>query len=219
MLSETLQAVRTLLRGERLSTSGRYVTLDGVALEVPPDVVPLVSAGVRGPKSLRISGRDADGTIMADFINPAYLRWAREQIAEGATSELTPESTSESTPASAHRVTVFATSAIGLDGDEMRRAVTPLLAGVCADAPLSLRMAPFFDELAEQAGRSSWEDAVGAMPVEWWHDIAAVGTPDDAAEYLSRLGSAGADAVAMFPSFVDAINDVRRTGELLLKSR
>lgn len=199
MLTETLSAVRRLLAGERVTVDGRYVTLDDVALAVPPSQAPPVSAGVRGPKSLATSGQHADGTIMADFVNPTYLNWARDQIATGA---------AEGNRGQDHRITVFATMAIGPDGDEMRAAVTPFLSEICADAPLSLRMAPFFEELSRRAERSSWAEAVGAMPAEWWHDIAAVGTPDDAAEYLSRVEAAGADAVALFPNPMDPIGDL-----------
>ncbi|MGI9598790.1 MAG: LLM class flavin-dependent oxidoreductase [Acidimicrobiales bacterium] len=209
MLSETLSSVRSLLAGERLTVSGRYVTLDDVKLEVPPSPVPKVSAGVRGPKSLAIAGRHADGTIMADFVNPAYLDWAGRQIADGIDGV---------DDVDGHRITVFATMAIGPDGDEMRAAVAPFLAEICAEAPLSLRMAPFFDELAQRADGSSWLEAVSAMPVEWWHDIAAVGTPDDAAEYLGRLERSGADAVALFPNPVDPIGDLTQAIEHLRRA-
>ena len=210
MMDETVDAVRRLLRGERLSVEGRYVTLDDVALDQPPEVVPPISVGVRGPKSLTLSGASADGTILADFVNPTYLTWAREQIATGKATRTAPDSAKDD-----HRITVFATAAIGSDAAAMRAAVTPHFASVCADAPLSLRMAPFFDELCEQASRSSWEEAIGAMPQEWWHDIAAVGTPDDAAEYLRRMETAGADVVALFPDFMDPIESVKATARAL----
>lgn len=211
MLEETLETVRALIHGKEVTRTGRYVTLDRVALEVPPEVVPPLSAGVRGPKSLAVSGRHADGTILADFVNPTYLRWARDRIAAGGGQDAVT-----GPGAADHRVTVFASSAIGPDGAEMRRAVTPFLAEVCADAPLSLRMAPFFDELSAAAESTSWAEAVAAMPVQWWHDIAPVGTPDDAAEYLTRMAAAGADAVAVFPSFVAPVADVAASAPHLL---
>ncbi|MGH1490357.1 MAG: LLM class flavin-dependent oxidoreductase [Acidimicrobiales bacterium] len=199
MLSETLTAVRRLLAGERVTIDGTYVSLDDVELDATPDPVPLVSAGVRGPKSLRIAGQCADGTIMADFVSPTYLRWANQQIAAEAD----------------HRITVFATMAIDADGAAMRQAMTPVLAQVCAEEHISLTMAPFYEELAEKAAKSSWETAVGAMPAEWWNQIAAVGTPDDAAQYLAGLEAAGAHAVAFFPNPAEPIADLRRSIEYL----
>lgn len=216
VLDETLVAVRRLLDGQRVTCDGRYVKLDDVALEVPSSPVPMVSAGVRGPKSLQVSGREADGTILADFVNPTYLRWAREQIAAGAEqSSRGPDPVGSGS--GAHRVTVFASQAIGPDGDEMRQAVAPFLAEVCADAPLSLRMAPFYEELAQRAERTTWLEAVAAMPAAWWSMIAAVGTPDDAARYLQGLEEAGADAVALFPNPMDPIADLERTASLFLQ--
>lgn len=69
-LRETLSAVRRLLAGERITVDGKHVRLDDVGLEFPPAVVPPVLAGVRGPKSLAISGAEADGTILAEPASP-----------------------------------------------------------------------------------------------------------------------------------------------------
>ncbi|GAB3007960.1 LLM class flavin-dependent oxidoreductase [Amycolatopsis acidiphila] len=68
-LEETLSAVRRLLAGERVSTTGRHVRLDDLVLEFPPAVVPPVYAGVRGLKSLAVGGKHADGTIPGEPSN------------------------------------------------------------------------------------------------------------------------------------------------------
>ena len=52
LLEEYAGALRRLLGGERVSVAGRYVTLDGVALDWPPDIVPPLMLGGAGPKSL-----------------------------------------------------------------------------------------------------------------------------------------------------------------------
>jgi 5,10-methylenetetrahydromethanopterin reductase len=83
MLEETVAAVRALLAGEEVSTEGRYVKLDGVRLDHPPAEVPPVSTGVRRQKSLALSGRVADGTILSEPASVPYVEWALEQI--GAT--------------------------------------------------------------------------------------------------------------------------------------
>ncbi len=49
LLREHLDAMRALLAGERVTTEGRYVRLDGVALVWPPASAPAVYAGARGP--------------------------------------------------------------------------------------------------------------------------------------------------------------------------
>src|SRR5207245_782678 len=64
LLREYLTALRALLRGERVRVRGRYVSLDGVALDWPPSAAPPVLAGATGPRSLRLCGEAADGTIL-----------------------------------------------------------------------------------------------------------------------------------------------------------
>lgn len=200
-LDETITAVKSLLAGDTVTTDGRYVTLNDVALEPAPSTVPLVSAGVRGPKSLALSGRVADGTIMADFISADYIRWAREHIA-----------------ADDHRITVFASLAVAPESDaaSARQGMGYYLAEVAPTAPISLRMAPFWDELEQMAANSSWEEATQAMPAEWWPMIAPVGSFDDAAAYAQSVIEAGADAIAFFPSIFDPLADAELAGRELL---
>ena len=99
LLAETIEAVRSLLAGELVSMQGRYVRLDQVRLEFPPDNVPLVSAGVTGPKSLRVSGAFADGTILSEGNGPAEIERARTLIDQGR---------ADAGRTDHHRLTVFA---------------------------------------------------------------------------------------------------------------
>ncbi|WBU37317.1 LLM class flavin-dependent oxidoreductase [Homoserinibacter sp. YIM 151385] len=64
LLREHAAALRALLDGERVTTDGRYVKLDDVALEWPPvERVPLwIGAG--GPKSLALIGELGDGLLI-----------------------------------------------------------------------------------------------------------------------------------------------------------
>jgi alkanesulfonate monooxygenase SsuD/methylene tetrahydromethanopterin reductase-like flavin-dependent oxidoreductase (luciferase family) len=63
LLREHLSALRALLDGHEVTTSGRYAKLDRVKLEWPPLSSPQLLAGATGPLSLRLSGELADGTI------------------------------------------------------------------------------------------------------------------------------------------------------------
>jgi alkanesulfonate monooxygenase SsuD/methylene tetrahydromethanopterin reductase-like flavin-dependent oxidoreductase (luciferase family) len=101
LLEETVVAVRALLAGEEVKVEGRYVRLDGVELYHPPEEVPPIYTGVRRARSLALSGRVADGTILSEPSTPRYVEWAREQIA--ATRP--------------HRLTVYAWLGMGDDRD------------------------------------------------------------------------------------------------------
>ncbi|MDL2077136.1 LLM class flavin-dependent oxidoreductase [Streptomyces sp. GXMU-J15] len=83
LLREHLHALRALLRGEQVSTQGRYVRLDGVALDWPPAHPVPVLAGVTGPRSLRLSGEAADGTLLTASHSVDQVRQAKELIQQG----------------------------------------------------------------------------------------------------------------------------------------
>lgn len=86
-LGETTTAVRDLLAGRTVDMRGAHVQLDEVALDHPPaqERAPLVSLGVTGPKSLALSGRVADGTILVETTSPAKVTESMGHIARGQT--------------------------------------------------------------------------------------------------------------------------------------
>lgn len=114
LLGETITTVRRLLAGESVTVSGRYVQLDGVRLEFPPDRVPPVLAGVTGPKSLRLSGAVADGTVISEGHGPEEVMRARQLTSEGAR---------DAGRTGPHHLTVFAAFYIG--GPDGLREPTP----------------------------------------------------------------------------------------------
>ncbi|MEU4559185.1 LLM class flavin-dependent oxidoreductase [Actinoplanes sp. NPDC023936] len=83
LLEETILAVRGLLNGETVTLHGREVHIDGVKLVHPPAVAPPIVTGVVGPRSLELSGRVADGTIIPEGKGPAEVAEALELIRRG----------------------------------------------------------------------------------------------------------------------------------------
>ncbi|MFF7732891.1 LLM class flavin-dependent oxidoreductase [Streptomyces sp. NPDC007984] len=85
LLREHLVTLRALLAGERVTVDGRYVKLDDVALDWPPDPARYsgVLAGATGPRSLRLTGEAADGTILTASTNAEGVRQARRLVEEG----------------------------------------------------------------------------------------------------------------------------------------
>jgi len=80
LLREYLGALRPLLHGERVTANGRYVRLDDVALGWPPVPPPAVFSAAAGPRTLRLSGELADGTVLDSSVTLAGLREARRLI-------------------------------------------------------------------------------------------------------------------------------------------
>ena len=76
LLREWVTAVRALLAGQTVSTSGQYVQLDKVALDWPPQAVPPLLVGARGPKTIALGGELADGLILDVPIDTDGVRQA-----------------------------------------------------------------------------------------------------------------------------------------------
>lgn len=83
LMREYSTALRALLAGERVTTSGRYVSLDDVALDWPPARPVRVPVAATGPKSLRLAGEVGDGVVLEDSVGLPGLPAALERIAEG----------------------------------------------------------------------------------------------------------------------------------------
>jgi alkanesulfonate monooxygenase SsuD/methylene tetrahydromethanopterin reductase-like flavin-dependent oxidoreductase (luciferase family) len=83
LLREHTAAVRDLLHGHRVDVDGRYVHLDGVALEWPPVQPPPLLLGARGPKTLRLAGESADGVILDAAPTPDDVRAACVEVEAG----------------------------------------------------------------------------------------------------------------------------------------
>ncbi len=86
LLAEQLAALRALLSGAEVTTTGRYVRLDRVRLGWPPAPGEKVMAGGFGPRTLELSARESDGLLMAAALGPAdfgvSLRTARTAAPE-----------------------------------------------------------------------------------------------------------------------------------------
>jgi len=105
LLREHLMALKALLAGSTVTVNGRYVRLDGVALDWPPLAAAPVFAGATGPKTLALSGELADGTVLTGGTSPAEVRAARELIGSAS-----------------HQVVVYLQAATGAGAEVRMRA-------------------------------------------------------------------------------------------------
>ncbi|WP_327005518.1 LLM class flavin-dependent oxidoreductase [Dactylosporangium sp. NBC_01737] len=180
LLREYVTALRGLLGGERLNVQGRYVRLDGVALDWPPTEAsveaagtgaagteagagalqrgvlnPGVLVGAVGPKTLRLAGEVADGTILSGGTDVDGVRAARGLIDEGR------QAAGRSGP---HPVVVYLHAATG-DGAAERMA----------------------------AERVRWGYHDG-------QDVSVAGDAHAVADAVNRWADAGADTVVLQPT-------------------
>ncbi|MEU1874609.1 MULTISPECIES: LLM class flavin-dependent oxidoreductase [unclassified Streptomyces] len=124
LLREYLVALRALLGGERVTSKGRYVRLDDVALDWPPEQAVEVLAGATGPRSLRLAGEAADGTVLTANTPPDGVRRARRLIDEGRAAAGRTD---------AHKVVVYLLAATGPGARERLR--SELVAEGVGDVP------------------------------------------------------------------------------------
>ena len=73
LLREHAQALRLLLDGQEVSVSGRYVHLDAVRLDWPPEPGTPLLIGGGGPRTLELAGRYGDGVLIGSAVSEAEL--------------------------------------------------------------------------------------------------------------------------------------------------
>ncbi|MEV4642084.1 LLM class flavin-dependent oxidoreductase [Actinoplanes sp. NPDC049548] len=122
LLEESIRTVRGLLGGENVTEHGREVTVDGLALVHPPAEPPPLVTGVVRPRSLELSGRLADGTILAEGTGPAEIAAALGPIGRGRAAGDRP----------GHELIVFAFLHVGNDPAAAAAATGDLVAGQAA---------------------------------------------------------------------------------------
>jgi alkanesulfonate monooxygenase SsuD/methylene tetrahydromethanopterin reductase-like flavin-dependent oxidoreductase (luciferase family) len=74
LLREYAAALHALLQGDTVTTHGRYVHLDAVALDWPPTVVPPLLVGGIRPRTVSLAGELADGLIIPGGQSPDDVR-------------------------------------------------------------------------------------------------------------------------------------------------
>lgn len=170
LLREQVTTLRTLLSGGRVTTSGRYVTLDGVALDWPPAVAPPVLAAAKGPKTLRLVGEVADGVVIDGDSGVSGARRAIALLDEGRAAAGLPP-VAESGPGSEHpfRAVAFVQTATG------------------DDAPARLR-----------SSLAQWQ--VDATSDEALADHATWGSAEEVADGFRRFAALGVSTVVAQPT-------------------
>jgi 5,10-methylenetetrahydromethanopterin reductase len=162
LLEESIVAVRRLVRGETVTLDGRAIQLRDVRLVHPPARPPAIVAGVVRPRSLELSGRVADGTIVAEGHGPAEISAALEHISRGRSTAGAPAD---------HELTVFAFLCVEEDPQRMRAATAALVEGQAAwlgTAPSDLFLVSGSADTAAARVRQLWDagaDTVALRPL------------------------------------------------------
>jgi 5,10-methylenetetrahydromethanopterin reductase len=190
-LEECVSNIRILLDGGTANHEGKYFQFHDVTLAHPATTrVPLLT-GVLGPKSLELSGRIADGTVMSVLAGPTYLRQAVASIEAGRAPDATEP----------YLVPTFALFAIDEDSAKAKAAVRPTLAAYLnAVGPHNaLTGACGYNELLAELLPLGVEEVAKRMPDEWVDELTIAGDPDEVRNRIRMLLEAGATSVVLSP--------------------
>lgn len=179
-----VQSLSALLRGDAvtLAEGADPVALDPSAL--PPTVPPIV-LGVRGPRSLAVSGRVADGTVLAEPTAPEYVRAALASIAAQRP----------------HRLVAYNLAAVDDDPVAALATVRTALQWVGEkDAAPHIDPLDIADELrALRASSADRHEFIARMPEAWVRRLALAGDPMQVRARLGELDAAGATDHVLIP--------------------
>jgi 5,10-methylenetetrahydromethanopterin reductase len=168
-LEEVVAAVRALLHGEAVSVDGRFVTLDDVRLDTPPEDPPAILIGTTGERGVALAAEVADGLLLPEGSGPSAIAWARGLL--GARQ----------------RLVSYAWLSVDEDPERAREALLPQVR--------RWREGAMYPGLY---ARSGFPEADAAVPADV-DRVAIAGTAADCAKALLRFAGEGASTIVLVP--------------------
>ena len=193
-VKETVETIKALLGGETVTIDSTQ-KLDEIHLAYPLETVPPIYIGAVGPRSIKQTGRIADGLVASTTSGTAYVKWARELLDEGAAAVGATER---------RRIVTFALFCGDDDPAAARDALRASLAfylTIMQGTDL-ISVYGIDEELAELA-QGGAERVAAEMPDQWLEDLAIAGNAEQCAEKIDALIAAGSDSVILFPAPFD----------------
>jgi alkanesulfonate monooxygenase SsuD/methylene tetrahydromethanopterin reductase-like flavin-dependent oxidoreductase (luciferase family) len=140
-------------------------------------------------KTLQLAGRVGDGTILTEMSSPAYVRWAKAQVETGRTSDGRTE----------NRLVVYALARVSPDGTSARTMLRPVIAQNLGWTRAHLEPLGIADDAQALVDQYGIKEAAERMPEAWMDELTVSGTPEQAAEAITRLAEGGADSIVLQP--------------------
>jgi probable F420-dependent oxidoreductase len=214
-MSDYMDIIRRLWRGETVSYDGPAGRYDGVYMADPPQCAPppIWYASLGGDRASKMAARAADGLMITDMVTPAatahavrVVRGERERL--GLDPEFPVAICVVSTPNFDRVATLNQTSARLLTyvvGIEEAADALARVNGWDREVIRGFGEHPVF---AQTAGRTADQafhrdqllEAAELVPEEWMRDCCAIGSVDDCAAKLREFRDAGADEVVLYGS-------------------
>ncbi len=211
-LQEAIEVIRAMLRGESVSYVGQQFKLSEVKFSFSPQVnkVPLY-LGVVGPKNLELAGEMADGVLLSVMTSAAYIRYAKEKIAQGAKKA--------DRDVSEFDIQAYLLFSIDRDRRTARERIKPFIgtllgmAGFFGPDPLLTCTGIPLEEIKPLTDRALKGEDVSPLVSDWMLDTFTIaGAPDECLERFQALVQAGLTSAVAFETpginFEDTIKSV-----------
>ena len=195
-LEASVDAVRRLLSGDRVTSTGPGFEMHDAHLRFPsnPEIPIFFSAS--GPKTLQLAGAVADGVILLSGLFTAGVRYALDNIDKGAAAADRPRP----------HVAVFGYGAISDDEESAMAAARPIAAWFAQTVPRYCELAGLDQATAEKVrdmySGGEFQEAQAAaafLPDDYVQKMAFAGDRAQAAAHIAALVDAGVDSVSVFP--------------------
>jgi len=191
-LRETIEAIRNLLTGEKITSEGATVSLDGARLNRPPSSHIPIAIGTRSPQVMRLAGEVADIALVGarNFTESTVERY-KGWLAEGATRVGRNPEEIEVAP----RVTLCISEESEVASSSLKRYAAHYLQIVGEHGPSvdAKRKEKIFAALGRSSGwyfdhaRLDDPELESLIDYELVRSFAIVGTPMEAAEQLEEI--------------------------------
>ncbi|HEY0187498.1 MAG TPA: LLM class flavin-dependent oxidoreductase [Cellulomonas sp.] len=195
-LDQSIDAIRRLLAGERVTGSAGPHRLVDAELRHPTQQQVPVFVAASGPRTLELAGRVADGVILLCGLDPVAIDWALAHVDRGAAAAGRPRP----------HIALFAYGAVHDDEQAALAAARSIAAWFPQTAPVYCDLLGLDPAVAERvrasySGGEFQEAAVAAaeIPDAFVAQVALCESPDRAADRLRRLAAAGVSSVNVFP--------------------
>jgi 5,10-methylenetetrahydromethanopterin reductase len=185
-LEEALTVIRRMLAGEVVSLDGVVIETHGARLDFSSRANLPIWIATRGNKTLQMTGRCADGVMIATYATPRGINAAMHQVKLGAQSRSVPREIAK---------TVRVDVALDDDPAAAHAAVKPMIAGMIkASYPntdfieqAGLEIAPELHKRLAQTAFSELGESADLIPESFVDAFAWAGTPEQIAHMIALV--------------------------------
>lgn len=199
-VEEAIHVIRRLWAGETVTFAGEVIRVQEARLGFParPDIPIIVAA--RGNRMFRLAGRLADGVMISTYATPEGVRYALNQVAQGAQEAgRSPESVT---------VILRVDASINDDVQAARAAVKPIIAGSLGSSypdrafveAAGLSVPAELEDIIREGDEEGIWAAAPLVPDEFVEHFAWAGAAEQVAAQVAQVVSAGITNITIVPS-------------------